>query len=58
MQLITYIKNILDYFMSEVNIIHRPIFYLKYGVSEARFPLRFQVEPTQLSPIDRDSLCR
>jgi hypothetical protein len=30
-------------------------FYLKHNVSETGFCLRFQVEPTQLSPIDRAS---
>jgi hypothetical protein len=35
--------------------IHRPVFYLKHNVSEIGFCLRFQVEPTQLSPIDRAS---
>jgi hypothetical protein len=32
-----------------------PCFYLKHNVSETRFCLRLQVEPTQLGPIDRAS---
>jgi hypothetical protein len=40
-----------------LNIIHRPVFYLKHSVSEAGFCPRFQVEPTKLGKTDRDSLC-
>jgi hypothetical protein len=35
------------------NIIH----YLKLDVSETGFCLRFQVEPTQVSPTESSSLC-
>jgi hypothetical protein len=35
-----------------LDIIHRPVSYLRYGVSEIRFCIRLQVEPTQLGPID------
>jgi hypothetical protein len=40
-----------------LDIIHRPIFYLKYDVSEAGFCLRIQVETTQLGPTNRGTLC-
>jgi hypothetical protein len=40
-----------------LNIIHRPVFCLKHNVSETGFCLLVQVEPTQLSPIDRSSPC-
>jgi hypothetical protein len=40
-----------------LDIIQRPVFYLKYDVSETAFCLRLQVESTQLCPTDRDSLC-
>jgi hypothetical protein len=36
-----------------VDIIHRPVFYLKDKVSETVFCLRLQVETTQMDPIDR-----
>jgi hypothetical protein len=38
-----------------LDIIHRPVFYLKYNVSETEFCLRLQVEPTELGPMDRAS---
>jgi hypothetical protein len=40
-----------------LDIIHRPVFYLRHDVSETGFYLRLQVKPTQLSSIDRGSLC-
>jgi hypothetical protein len=40
-----------------MDIIHRPAFYLKHDVLEIGLCLRLQVEPTQLLPIDRASLC-
>jgi hypothetical protein len=40
-----------------LDIIHRPVFYLKHKVSETGFCLRLQVIPTQLGPIDRGSPC-
>jgi hypothetical protein len=40
-----------------LDIIHRPVFYLKHNVSEDGFCSRFQVEATQLGTIDRPSLC-
>jgi hypothetical protein len=40
-----------------LDIIHRPVFYLKLNVSETGICLRLQVESTQFSPIDRASLC-
>jgi hypothetical protein len=39
-----------------LDIIHRPVFYLKYDVPENGFCLRLQVEPTESGPIDRASL--
>jgi hypothetical protein len=35
-----------------LDIIHRPVFYLKYDVSETGFCLRLQKEPTRMGPID------
>jgi hypothetical protein len=40
-----------------LDIIHRPVFYLKHHVSEAGFCLRLKVEPTQISPAERAILC-
>jgi hypothetical protein len=40
-----------------LDIIHRPVFYLTYKVSETSFCLRLQVEDPQLGPTDRASLC-
>jgi hypothetical protein len=40
-----------------LNIIHRPVFYVKYGVSETGFCLCLQVEPIDLRPIERATLC-
>jgi hypothetical protein len=40
-----------------LDIIHRPVFYLKYDISETGICLRLQVEPTQLGPIDGASFC-
>jgi hypothetical protein len=40
-----------------LNIIHRLIFYLKHMFFEATLCLLLQVVPTQLSPIDRATLC-
>jgi hypothetical protein len=39
-----------------LDIIHRPVLYLKHNVSETGFYLRLQVEPTQLGPMDTISL--
>jgi hypothetical protein len=40
-----------------LNIIQHPVFYSKHNFSDIRFCLRLQVEPTQLGPINRASLC-
>jgi hypothetical protein len=40
-----------------LDIIHRPVFYLKHDVSETGFCLHLRVELTQLGPIDTASLC-
>jgi hypothetical protein len=37
--------------------IYRPVFYLKHDGSKTGFCLRFQVEPTQLGPMESASLC-
>jgi hypothetical protein len=37
-----------------MDIIYRPVFYLKHDVSETAFCLIFQVEPTQLDPVSGD----
>jgi hypothetical protein len=34
-----------------LDIIQRPVFYLKHDLSEAGFCRRLQVEPTQLGPV-------
>jgi hypothetical protein len=34
-----------------LDVIHRPVFYFKHSVSESRFCLRLQMEPTQLGLI-------
>jgi hypothetical protein len=39
-----------------LDIIHRPVFYLKQNVSVTGFFFRLQMEPTQLGPIDAVSL--
>jgi hypothetical protein len=39
------------------DIIYSSVFYLNYNVSETRFSLRLQVEPTQFSPRDGACLC-
>jgi hypothetical protein len=39
-----------------MNIVHRPVIYLKHDVSPTRFSFRLQVEPNQLDTIDRTSL--
>jgi hypothetical protein len=38
-----------------LDIIHRPVFYIKRNVSETRFCLRIQVVHIQLNPIDKAS---
>jgi hypothetical protein len=40
-----------------LDIIHRPVFYLKQNVSETGFCLLLQVEPNRVVPIEKDSLC-
>jgi hypothetical protein len=39
-----------------LDIIHRPVFYLKQDFSDTGFCLRLQVEPTQMGPTDRATL--
>jgi hypothetical protein len=40
-----------------LDIIRCRVLYWKHNVSETRFCLRLQVEPTQLGPIDEANLC-
>jgi hypothetical protein len=40
-----------------LDIVHRPVFYLKRDVSETGFCLRLQAEPTHLGPIVKATLC-
>jgi hypothetical protein len=40
-----------------LDIIRRPVFYLKKDVSETGFCLSLQVKPTRVDPIERASLC-
>jgi hypothetical protein len=46
----------IDVTITILDIIHRPVFYLKLDVSEAEFCLCLQVEPTHMGPIDEASL--
>jgi hypothetical protein len=39
-----------------LNIIHRPVFYLKHDVSEMHFVFHLRVEPTQVGAIENVSL--
>jgi hypothetical protein len=47
----------IDIIITILDIIHRPVFYLKHNVSDTGLCLRLQVEHTQLSQIDGISLC-
>jgi hypothetical protein len=47
---------LVSYNYHNMDIIHRPVFYLKHNVLETGFCLRLKVEPTELSQIDRASL--
>jgi hypothetical protein len=40
-----------------LEIIHRPVFYLKLDVMETGFCLRIQVEPVQMGPVNRANIC-
>jgi hypothetical protein len=40
-----------------LDIIHRPLFYLKHDVSETVFCFLLEVVPNQMSPIERSSHC-
>jgi hypothetical protein len=40
-----------------LDIIHRPVFYLKQDISETTFCPRPQTEPSNLGQINRASLC-
>jgi hypothetical protein len=40
-----------------LNIIHRPLFYLKQDVPKTEICFHFQEEPTELDQINRPSLC-
>jgi hypothetical protein len=40
-----------------MNIVHRPVFYLKHDFSLTGLCLRLQVEPTHVDPIDGVSPC-
>jgi hypothetical protein len=39
--------------MTILDIIHRPVFYLKHSFSETEFCLRLQVESTQVGQMQR-----
>jgi hypothetical protein len=41
-----------------LDIIHRPVFYLKHNVSETGFCLRLHVETTQIGAVGRANLSR
>jgi hypothetical protein len=41
------------YYNYFLNIVHIHVFYSKHHISETGFCIHLQVEPTQLSPIDR-----
>jgi hypothetical protein len=40
-----------------LDIVYRPIFYVKHDVSKTGFCLHPQVEPTKMGRIERASLC-
>jgi hypothetical protein len=40
-----------------LDIVHRPVTYLKHDISETGFCVRLQVEASKLGLIERDSLC-
>jgi hypothetical protein len=40
-----------------LDIIHRPLLYLKHAFSDTGFSLRLQIDPTQMEGRDRASLC-
>jgi hypothetical protein len=40
-----------------MGIFSNPVFYLKHNVTETGICFRLQVEPTQLDPTERASLC-
>jgi hypothetical protein len=46
----------IDITITILDIIHRPVFYLKHDVSETGLCLRIQVEPTQLDSVRRQRL--
>jgi hypothetical protein len=46
-----------EFFIINLHIINRPVFYLKHDVSEIDFRLLLQVKQTQLYPIDRTHTC-
>jgi hypothetical protein len=43
--------------ITDLDIIHCPALYLKHYFLETRFCLSLQVEPTQMGPTERTSLC-
>jgi hypothetical protein len=53
---VKFANKVTDITITILYIIHRPVLYLKQDVSETRFCLRLQAEPTQLGQIDRTSL--
>jgi hypothetical protein len=48
----------MDIAVAILDIIHRPVFYLKQNVSETSFCRRLQVEPTELDPVETSSIYR
>jgi hypothetical protein len=40
--------HVCDDILIKLDIIHRPVFYIKHDVSKTGFCLRLQIEPTQL----------
>jgi hypothetical protein len=45
-------KEIHNITVTILDIIHRPVFYIKHDVSDTGFCLRLQAKPTQMGPIE------
>jgi hypothetical protein len=48
-------RKIANIIITILDIIHRPVFYLKLKVSETGFCVRLQVEPIPFCPLERAS---
>jgi hypothetical protein len=48
---------LLDTTITILDVIHRPVFYLKHDVSETEFCLCLQVRTTEIGRIEKAELC-